>query len=340
MKPLVSVLIPAYNAEKWIRETISSALNQTWQNKEIVIVDDGSSDHTLNVAREFESKSVKVISQKNGGACSARNKALSFAQGDYIQWLDADDLLDPQKISLQMRERDAESDELILLTSAWGTFYFRCESAKFSPNALWCDLKPVDWFVTKFQDGVWMNPTAWLVSRKLTDLAGPWDERLSNSGDDDGEYKCRLVARSVNVKFSSEAKCYYRIGNTGGLSWRKSDKALDSFFLATCLCMNYLRSLEDSARTRAACLRLLQRRLSYFYPEKSLILEAANKLASDLGGSLTPPSMSPRFRLVTRIVGRELAMKIKKRLWVMDVLCRKNLDRLAYKLTDRKSPLP
>src|SRR4030095_8981359 len=98
---LVSILVPAYNKEAWIGDTIKSALAQTWQNKELIIVDDGSKDRTLDVIRRFESVSVKVVAQENQGACAARNRAYSLAQGAYIQWLDADDLLHPQKIETQ-----------------------------------------------------------------------------------------------------------------------------------------------------------------------------------------------------------------------------------------------
>ena len=98
MSALVSILIPAYNSGKWIRFTIESALSQSWPNKEIIIVNDGSEDNTLQIAKQFESKIVKVITQENMGASSARNKALSLAQGDYIQWLDSDDLLTSNKI--------------------------------------------------------------------------------------------------------------------------------------------------------------------------------------------------------------------------------------------------
>src|SRR5437868_14667996 len=102
MKPLVSILIPAYNAGPWIGDTIRSALDQTWPRKEIIVVDDGSGDQTLQVARQFASKNVSVVTQENQGASAARNRALSLSRGDYIQWLDADDLLSPNKIAKQM----------------------------------------------------------------------------------------------------------------------------------------------------------------------------------------------------------------------------------------------
>src|SRR6266850_5014325 len=98
MKPLVSILIPAFNSEKWIADTLRSAIAQTWQRKEIIVVDDGSCDETLAIARQIEVEKVCVVTQKNQGAAAARNKAFSLSQGDYIQWLDAYDLLAPDKI--------------------------------------------------------------------------------------------------------------------------------------------------------------------------------------------------------------------------------------------------
>ena len=75
MRPLVSILIPAYNSEEWLAQTLRSAMAQTWDRKEIIVVDDGSKDGTLAVARSFESDIVKVFTQPNQGASAARNNA-------------------------------------------------------------------------------------------------------------------------------------------------------------------------------------------------------------------------------------------------------------------------
>lgn len=325
---LVSILIPAYNAEKWIGDTISSALNQTWPKKEIIIVDDESTDGTLQIARRFESKSVKVITQKNGGAPAARNKALSFAQGDYIQWLDADDLLAPDKISQQLKGNDSGQDTRTLLSAATGRFYYNPDKARFIPNSLWQDLEPIDWLMVKLTENVWIGLHAWLISRKLTELAGNWDERLSN--DDDGEYSSRVVAASDIVKFIPEAKCYYRKGNTGSVSWGVSDRASQSLFLATQLTINHLRSLEDNGMTRAACLKFLQSRLVSFYPDKYELVKEANKIAQELGGELSPPKEGWKFCLTRKIFGRRIAKNFKNILWKVEILTRRNYDRLFH----------
>src|SRR5215467_4826886 len=143
-RPMVSILMPAYNAEDWIVDALRSAIAQTWEPKEIIVVDDGSTDRTLEVARQFASKGVSVFAQKNQGAASARNKAFSLCNGEFIQWLDADDLLAPDKISLQMEALSALKDRSILLSSAFGHFKYRYYRARFLPGPLWRDLSAID----------------------------------------------------------------------------------------------------------------------------------------------------------------------------------------------------
>ncbi len=325
MNELVSILIPAYNAGRWIGGTIESALAQTWGAKEIIVVDDGSSDGTLAIARGFRDRGVQVLSQANRGAAAARNTALHAARGAYIQFLDADDLLHPRKIEAQVRGADDGSRSRVLLTCRWGRFFARPGQARFAPDELWQDLSPVDWIVTKFTDNRFMFPASWLVSRRLADAAGPWNEDLSL--DDDGEYMCRVVAASERVRFVPDAECYYRIGNSGSLSSQRSDRAVRSGFLSMRLCIERLRSLEDSERTRHACVRLLQDNLPHFYPDKADLVDACRRLARDLGGDLTPPDERFHFRLFRSIFGWRRAkqfratlndVKLRARRWMDD----------------------
>src|SRR5439155_25020344 len=99
--PLVSVIIPCYNAGRWVGDAIRSALNQTYTNVEIIVIDDGSTDDSLEVIRAFKDK-VRWKTGVNHGPCAARNLGLGLAQGEWVQFLDADDLLHPQKIQLAL----------------------------------------------------------------------------------------------------------------------------------------------------------------------------------------------------------------------------------------------
>lgn len=335
MTDLVSILIPAYNAQQWIRDTIHSATEQTWPRKEIIIVDDGSSDGTLATAKTLESQIVKVVTQENTGACGARNKALSLAQGDYIQWLDADDLLHPEKIALQLERSEGGLTSRTLLTSAWGKFFSHHKRAKFVPDSLWGDLGPVDWIMTKFTDNVWMNPAVWLVSRCLTELAGPWDERLTISGNDDGEYLCRVVAASDGVRFVRDAKCYYRIATVGSLNWNmeRSEKSVESLLLSLSLSIDHLRSLEDSEKTRKASLQYLQTFLPYFYASNDDLVNRMYGLAHKLGGELTPFKVSWKYYTFETTLGAEVTKKIINNWRAGKLLAQKTWDRCLYQCT-------
>ena len=102
MSPLVSVIIPCYNAELWVKQCIQSALDQTYSPIEIIVIDDGSTDKSLEVIKSFGDK-ITWETGPNRGANHARNRGLDLAKGDYLQFLDADDYLLPEKIERQMK---------------------------------------------------------------------------------------------------------------------------------------------------------------------------------------------------------------------------------------------
>jgi glycosyltransferase involved in cell wall biosynthesis len=310
MKPLVSILIPAFNAQEWLAETLNSAIGQTWDRKEIIVVDDGSKDNTLAIARQFSSKGVTVVAQENQGAAAARNKAFSVSHGDYIQWLDADDLLAPDKITRQMEVVEQYLNTRTLLSSAWGYFLYRPNQAEFIPTELWNDVSPAEWLLRKMALNLHMQTATWLVSRELTEAAGPWDTRLL--GDDDGEYFCRILLKSDGVRFVREAKVFYRMPGTGNLSYiGQSNSKMEAHFRSMQSHMQYLRSLEESDRVRAACVRYLQNWLIHFYPERMDIVSEMEQLAVTLGGQLAAPHLSWKYRWIKACFGWDSAKRAK-----------------------------
>jgi glycosyltransferase involved in cell wall biosynthesis len=146
---LVSIIIPSYNSKNTIIQTVKSAVNQSNLNKEIILVDDGSFDNTINVVKEQfkDIDFIHILNQENGGACSARNLGLHHSKGDFIQFLDADDILHPEKIKSQLDLWDQYKNESIILSGQWDRFINDTSEAKFPSRLL---------------DRDWENPIEWL----------------------------------------------------------------------------------------------------------------------------------------------------------------------------------
>ena len=272
-----------------------------------------------------------MVTQKNSGASAARNHAYSLCQGDYIQWLDADDLLDAEKISRQMAVMEKMGGPKILLSSEWGRFNFRLSQTRQTPTPLWADLTPLEWLLLKMGRDLHMANQSWLSSRELTEAAGKWDERLSL--DDDGEYFCRVLLASSGVKFVPGAKSYYRISGTGGLSnVDQSSKKLESLWLSMQLHIRYLLSLEDSARTRAASVTYLGNWLNYFYPARPDLIEAARTLAVTLGGKLELKPLRPKYAWMEKPFGREFASRAQTMLPNLKGSALRSWDKMMFRL--------
>ena len=310
MQSLVSILIPAYNAEKWIAKTIKSALFQSWLYKEIIVVDDGSTDKTLAIAKKFDLPIIKVIAQENRGASAARNHALKEAQGDFIQYLDADDLLAPDKIERQVKILSCEGYSDYVATAEWSRFYKTPSECLFTPQPLWADMSPVEWLVCAWKGHWMMHPAAWLVPRKIVEQAGSWNETLSLN--DDGEYFCRVVLASIGVKFCHGAKSFYRSGISNSLSGSKSPLAWKSAFNSLELCANYLLARENSPRTRHVCATVFQRFIYEVYPEVPDLQKKAEAKVQQLGGTDVKPYGGPMFQLLSYLVGWKQVKRIHK----------------------------
>lgn len=335
MQPLVSILIPAYNSQEWIGDTIRSALAQTWQHKEIIVVDDGSKDRTLHILRQFQSDSVQVYSQQNQGAAAARNKAFSLSKGDYIQWLDADDVLAPDKIANQMKVVDAGISPRTVLSSLWAHFIYSPHRARFKPNPLWYDLSPAEFLQRKMEKRVFMQTAVWLVSREVTEAAGPWD--ISLISDDDGEYFCRVLVASDGIRCVPDSRVYYRLVGSTSLSYVGRSRAKqDALWLSMQLHVKYLLSLEDSPRSRRVSVEYLQNYLPDFYPMRPDIVEQLRKKALELGGKLNAPGLSWKYSLIKALFGWTNAKRAQLLFPQIRWSVEKSLDKMLFQLKKRR----
>jgi glycosyltransferase involved in cell wall biosynthesis len=328
-KPLVSILIPAHNAEEWIANTVKSAIAQTWPRKEIIVVDDGSVDRTAQVAREFSSREVSVVSTQNQGAAASRNLALQFSQGDYIQWLDADDLLAPDKIERQLAALGGLENPRLLLSSPWAPFYYRTRGAHFIHTPLCQDLSPVEWLVRKMGENLHMQTATWLTSRALAEAAGPWDSRLHV--DDDGEYFCRVLLASKGTCFVSGPGVFYRV--TGGnrlSSIGDSNKKKEAMLFSMKLHVRYIRSLEDSPRVRKACIAYLQNWYPTFYPERPDLVSELQDMAAELHGYLEIPHLRWKYTWMKHMFGWKAAKWAQSSLPQAKASCFRHFDKTMH----------
>jgi glycosyltransferase involved in cell wall biosynthesis len=308
--PIVSIVIPCHNAAQWLTETLESALAQTWPEKEIILVDDGSTDGSLELACGYESRGVRVLRQSNRGAAAARNAGLAAARGDYLQFLDADDLLSADKVSAQLttlREASASS----VASCRWGRFQNNPTTAVFRDTTVFRDFAPArEFLVHQASTGDMMHPAAWLTPKAVAEAAGPWDETLSLN--DDGEYFCRVLLRANTVRFSPQGSVHYRSALPGSLSRNRSPAAMRSLYRSLELYADHLLAVEDSPRLRAALANLWQRACFELYPDAPDLSTGARCRALGLGRPTVAFPFGPKLRWIAAFFGWKLARRLQQ----------------------------
>src|SRR5437762_6467781 len=139
-RKLVSILMPCYNPASYVESAVVCPIEQTWPAKEIIVVNDGSTDRSGEILDDLRTRGIKVIHQPNMGQSAAANRAFAESNGDYIKFFDADDLLEHNTIALQM-ERLAGTQTAVA-SCEWGRFHGdQLETFKLSPQSTWRDME-------------------------------------------------------------------------------------------------------------------------------------------------------------------------------------------------------
>jgi glycosyltransferase involved in cell wall biosynthesis len=314
MNTRVSILIPCYNAAATLVETLDSALAQTWRDREIIVCDDGSRDDSAAIVERYRSRGVHLLRQANAGAAAARNRAFAASTGAFVQYLDADDVLAPDKLAQQMQRALAQQDgNTWIYSGAWARFFHHPQDATPAPDGLWRDLTPTDWLTLALRDAVMMHPAAWLTPRGLIERAGAWREDLSLN--DDGEFFARVVAASSGVAFVAAARSYYRSGDVRTLSGARGARAWNSAWQALQGMGAALRALRDDDATSRAYAHACARLAFEAYPYSHDVYAAARAAAGEVA---TPASAAPRTRSFTwaaRLLGWRGARWLQARLY-------------------------
>lgn len=202
--PIVSVIIPAYNAEQYIAETLASVVNQTLKDIEVIVVDDGSKDNTAQAVSAFPD--VRYVRKTNGGVSAARNHGASLATGEYLAFLDADDIWHPDKLRQQVQalSQHPESDLCRTNSSTKSESLAQFRQAKISTDADYIvepDLAP------SFLEPYFTTSTV-MVRRSAFDRVGGFDPKLRIAEDID--FYLRVLAPAPTVLFMKESLVYKR----------------------------------------------------------------------------------------------------------------------------------
>jgi len=302
--PLVSILIPCRNAAGTLSETLDSALAQDGMDKEIIVVDDGSTDGSREVAKSYEVRGVRVIEGPRINASAARNRALEASRGDYIQYLDADDLLGPDKVRRQIEVLKGSSEQVA--TARWGRFRESIADVVFANDEQLHDWSPLEWLVCHCSKHQMMHPAAWLVPRGIAEQAGPWDERLTLN--DDGEYFARVVGSSKGLKCAARAETFYRTLSGGSLSQSRGRRAFQSLWRSINGTIDVMLKVEASRVTRQAAADMCQRFFYEVYPSVPDLRVEARRKVKEFGGSTVGPDFGPNSQKLARLVGWRAAL--------------------------------
>lgn len=218
MGPIVSIIIPCHNADQWVAEAIQSCLEQSYRPIEIIIIDDGSTDDSLAIIKHYGERYSDLIryeSQPNRGAPSARNRGFELTHGDYIQWLDADDRIGPQK--LQHQVPILKDDKADVVTGWWRQFTEE-KPGLFVEGPLRKPLLADDPVASLVDDAGWAPASSYLMTRAVVEAVGGWNEALT---------------------------CMQDVDFILGIAMNGA-----RFFVAPCLCGYYRRPLRSTVSTR------------------------------------------------------------------------------------------
>jgi glycosyltransferase involved in cell wall biosynthesis len=253
-----------------------------------------------------------VYQQTNKGACAARNLAFLKSTGDYIQYLDADDLLSPNKIEDQLKFLRKKPQSIT--SCIWGRFYNRLVDVRWEQQ----DInkyypKPIEWLVDSWNGLGITAQHCWLIPRQLIDKAGLWNDALKIN--QDGEFFSRVLIQASAIQFCADAKVYYRSGNIGSVSQNNKSKAkAESLLLSYQLYKNNVREHLDNIKLKKALgNNFLNFIYQYHITFPDLCKEAENEFQQLEVGQMWPVGVR-RFKQLANVIGFKYALTIKKTL--------------------------
>ncbi|RZK12489.1 MAG: glycosyltransferase family 2 protein [Flavobacterium sp.] len=313
-RPLVSIIIPLYNAAKYVGDAIKSITSQTYKALEIVVVNDGSTDNGPSIVEkmaETDSR-IKLLHQENKGQCAASNAGYKISTGTYVKFFDADDILSPETIYQQV-EVLQNSDEFSVSYIDYIRFYdddlSTIDRYKL-PKLINYDCTPAE-YITFHGSPQMYQCSIWLFHRAIFDKSGLWDERLSLINDT--EFFPRILKYVSRLYYAANCKLYYRTNfRSGSLSQTVTEKSMRSAILSVDLMAKHTRSFISSELMERIIALSYVEILEMSYPSQpkwTKIIEGRLKQFNKSQYTLT--SSGKLYNLVSKIAGWKTAKKIQ-----------------------------
>ncbi|SFT41895.1 Glycosyltransferase involved in cell wall bisynthesis [Algoriphagus locisalis] len=313
MKPLVSIIIPVYNKAAFVIETLDSALGQSYPNIELILVNDGSTDGSMAILETYQSNfpdKINLINQPNGGVSKATNVGIQASKGEYIQFLDADDILSPDKIFQQIKLLE-NKDSKVMASCEWVNFKEDIVEFSSPPYGVFKDFESgLDLQLRFWNNQEMMAISSYLTHRKLIEKTEPWDENLTIN--QDGEFFMRVLLQASKVLFEPTERVYYRQPGLSNVSQQKSEKAYTSLLDSYKAYERNVLSAEDSHRVRKALKKVYQKFIYDCFPNYPHLVAKAEVLMKALNVSEKTFIGGPKFQQLSRLIGFKNALLLKR----------------------------
>jgi len=259
--PLVSVIIPVYNCKRFIVEAVDSALQQDYPDKEVIVIDDGSTDGTLDILRTYGDR-IRLIAQKNAGPPAARNNALRAAHGDFVAFLDADDVWAQGKLAAQVAHLQANPDVGTVLTH-WHVWPAEADGSFRRPGSFatpirssQADERYSGWMYNRLLFDCELLTTTVMMRMRVAREIGEFDVTLYNG--DDYDYWIR-ASRLAKVSRLKDIGALYRVV-PGSVSRKPQERNFEYEVIQKAL-SRWGRVGPDGATTDAAAIESRLERL-------------------------------------------------------------------------------
>lgn len=306
MLPKVSILIPCYNAEQWIAQAIESALAQTYPNKEVIVVDDGSTDSSLEVIKTFKDV-IRWETQPNQGGNITRNRLLELSTGEWLQYLDSDDYLLPNKIEQQLSILSQEADADVICSPTIDEYH--------RDGKVWQEMGPFlqprdPWILLAKWDLPQTGGSLW---RKQSILeVGGW--ALQQPCCQEHELYSRLLMAGKHFTYCDAAGAVYRFWTTNSVSRKNQWETLRRRLEVKERIERYLEQENQLTKERQDAInqsRFGCARVIYNYDP-----EWANQIVTKIhqqNPNFTPVEATPKlYQIIYKVFGFSAAEKVAK----------------------------